>query len=113
MMLLGALLAMPALAEDDSPFVVLTQDTSVVEAYRTDGSNVWIKLTSPHVSDQVTVRISDRKGDYYRPWFTGNTDLISTGFRGNDVWSDRVQTSAKFIEYWVNDQLVLHLERKQ
>lgn len=114
-MLLGASLALtahPALASDESPFEVLTQDTSAVEGYRTEGDNVWIKLTSAHVSDTVTVRISDRNRDFYRPWFNGSTDLVSTGYRGNDVWSDRVQTKAKYIEYWVDDQLVLHLQRR-
>ncbi len=96
----------------ESLFNILTQNNSVVTDLRTDEENVWIKLASEHTSEPITVRISDKNKDFYRPWFHGNVDLVSTGFRGNNVWSDRVQTKAKYVEYWLNDELVLHLERK-
>lgn len=93
-------------------FNVLTQDKSIVSSVRSEGSDVWIKLTPNHVDDTVTVRISNKNRDFYRNWFNDSVDLVSTGFRGNDVWSDRVQTNSNFIEYWVDGVLVLHLERK-
>ncbi len=98
-------------ARAELPFKVLAQDTTIVKDIRAEGQDVWIKLTPEHTGDEVTVRISDQNRNHYRPWFDGNLDLVSTGFRGNDVWSDRVQTTARYIEYWVDGNLVLHLER--
>ncbi|MFT5657172.1 MAG: hypothetical protein ACI9KN_000444 [Gammaproteobacteria bacterium] len=93
-------------------FDILDRDESIVTAVKTEGDNIWIKLTNGHSEDVITVRISDRNQDRYRSWFHGSPDLVSSGFRGNGTWSDRVQTSANFVEYWHEDRLVLHLERK-
>jgi hypothetical protein len=104
-------LAFPVFAQDLA-FNILTQDEAVVTAVRSEGDNVWIKLASDYLTDTITVRISNQNRDVYRAWFNGQLDLVSAGFRGNDVWSDRVQTKASYIEFWHNDVLVLHLERK-
>jgi len=105
-------LASPTMKAADIPFNILEQNKAVVTDIRAEGENVWIKLASAHSSDTIIVRISNKNKDFYRPWFHGNVDLESSGFRGNGVWSDRVQTQAQYIEYWLNDQLVLQLERK-
>lgn len=105
------LLAANAFAEE-FPFNVLAHDKGVIEEMRAEGNNVWIKLKSAHLDETITVRISDRNRDFYRKWFHGGVDLVSSGFRGNDVWSDWIQTKAKYVEYWKGDQLILHLERR-
>jgi hypothetical protein len=105
------LFAMPVMAKQDM-FNVLTQDKSIVEDMRVEDNNVWIKLAPATLSDEITVKISNKKQDFYRPWHTGETDLVSKGYRGEGLWSDRVQTGAKYIEYWHKGVMVLHLERK-
>lgn len=109
--LLVLVLAMPVLAAQDI-FNVLSQDTNIVVDVRTEDSNVWIKLAPAHLSDELTLRISNKNQDVYRSWFTGEKDLVSSGFRGEGAWSDRVETSANYIEYWHQGVMVLHLERK-
>jgi hypothetical protein len=111
MVLIGLLMMAPAHAEQ-TLFNVLAQDTNLVKDIRSEGDNVWIKLATANLADEITVRISNKDKDFYRPWFNGSVDLESKGFRGNDVWTDRVQTEANFIEYWHNGTLVLHLQRK-
>ena len=106
------LISLSASAADVGPFVVLERDSSIITDLRYENGNVWIKLAPAHTSDTITVRISNRNKDFYRPWFHGEIDLVSTGFRGNGVWSDRLQTEANYIEYWLNDVMILHLERK-
>jgi hypothetical protein len=110
-LLIGLLMVAPVYAEQNL-FNVLAQDTSLVRDIRSEGDNVWIKLASASLADEITVRISDKDKDFYRPWFTGSVDLKSKGLRGNGVWSDRVETGASYIEYWHDGTLVLHLERK-
>ena len=87
---------MTSVRAEQNLFNVLTQDTNLI----TD------------MGDVITVRISNKNTDFYRPWFNGGVDLESKGFRGEGVWSDRVQTEANYIEYWHKGTLVLHLQRK-
>ena len=105
-------LAFPIFAQNIAADI-LTQDETVVQAVRSKDDNVWIKLAPAHLADSITVRISDKNQDFYRIWFNNEQDLVSDGARGKNSWSDRVQTRAKYIEYWHNNVLVLHLERKQ
>ena len=109
--LISLLLAFPIFAEV-SAFDVLVQDEAVVKDVRSEGDNIWIKLAPNHLNDSITVRISDENRDLYRIWFNNKQDLVSDGIRGSNIWSDRVQTRARYIEYWHNNLLVLHLERK-
>ena len=110
-LLIGLLMMAPVHAEQDL-FSVLVQDQSLVRDIRSEGDNVWIKLAEAYLANEVTVRISNKDKELYRTWFNGNVDLKSKGFRGRDVWSDRVQTEASYIEYWFNGTLVLHLKRQ-
>jgi hypothetical protein len=110
-LLIGLLMMAPVNAEQDL-FSVLVQDKSLVRYIRSEGDNVWIKLASAKLADEVTVRISNKDKKLYRTWFNGNVDLESKGFRGSNAWSDRVQTKANYIEYWLNGTLVLHLKRR-
>ena len=109
--IVGLFLSFPILAEELS-VNILAQDESIVTAVKTEGDNIWIKLTKDHLTDEITVRISNNNQDSYRMWFNGSTDLVSSGYRGNGAWSDRVQSKANFVEYWLEDKLVLHLQRK-
>ena len=106
------LLATPAWTADAGPFSVISQNESIVSDVRTDAENVWIKLVPAYADATITVRISNQNGDDYRMWFHDQLDLVSTGSRGRNAWSDRVQTQANYIEYWLNDELVLHLKRQ-
>ena len=104
-------LAFPVFAEELG-FNILTQDEAVVKEVRSEDENVWIKLAPEYLADSITLRISNKNRDIYRTWFNNEQDLVSAGYRGRNVWSDRVQTKANYIEYWHNNVLVLHLERK-
>ncbi len=107
-----ALLLTNASPADELPFNILVQDESVVQALRSKDADVWIKLSEAHLGATITVRISNENGDFYRNWFTGDADLVSSGYRSAGIWTDRVQTQSNYIEYWVDGVLVLHLERK-
>jgi hypothetical protein len=107
------LFSMTVGAADTGPFQALTQDSAIVTDVRFEDGNVWIMLAPEHASHTIIVRISNRNRDFYRPWFNGEIDLVSTGPRGAGTWSDRVQTQANYIEYWAGDTLILHLERNK
>jgi len=111
LLFIGLTMIAPVYAGQDL-FNVLSQDTNLVTDVRSEDKDVWIKLAAANLIDEITVRISNENKDFYRTWFNKNIDLVSKGFRGDQVWSDRVQTEANYIEYWHNNVLVLHLERK-
>ena len=111
LLLIGLTMIAPVHAAQDL-YNVLSQDTNLIRDIRSEGPDVWIKLASANLNDEITVRISNKNKDFYRPWFNGSVDLVSKGYRGNDVWSDRVQTAGQFIEHWHKGNLVLHLQRK-
>lgn len=113
--LISFLLVLPIFSQvsaQDMVADILMQDETVIESVRSEGNNVWIKLNPEYVADSITVRISDQNKASYRTWFNNEQDLMSIGTRNKNAWSDRVETQAKFIEYWHNNLLVLHLERK-
>jgi hypothetical protein len=73
-------------------FNMLIQDTNLIKDVRSEGNNVWIKLATVNFADDIIIRISSKDKDLYHPWFNVSVDLELKGFRGNDVWSDRLQT---------------------
>jgi hypothetical protein len=99
-------------AADTTVFNVLQQNSDVVVDVRFEENNIWIKLAPQYINDTITVRISNRNRDFYRPWHHGDIDLVSTGYRGNNIWTDRVQTQANYVEYWLNETMILHMARK-
>lgn len=109
--IISLLIASPVLAEELA-YNILSQDQTVVKDVKSDDGSVWIKLDPKYADDTFTVRISNQNRDSYRLWFNNSQDLVSSETRGHDLWSDRVQTVSRFIEYWHNDALVLHLEKK-
>jgi len=86
--LIGFSLAFPIFAEEFA-FNIPAQDETVVKEVRSEGDNVWIKLAPNYLADSITLRISNQNQDSYRSWFNNEKDLVSAGYRGKNVWSDR------------------------
>ncbi|MBA6399047.1 hypothetical protein [Colwellia sp. BRX10-4] len=113
LILLMAIVMVAPVHATQNIFNVLVQDTNLVKDIRAEEENIWSKLAATNLADEIIIRISRKDKDLYRPWFNGSVDLQSKGFRGNDIWSDRLQTQANFVEYWHRGLLFLDLQRKQ
>lgn len=89
-------------------------DGTVVQNVRVSGDDIFIMLQPEHRNDQLTMKISMEKGGPYRKWFTGNEVLVAlqNDGRPENTWSDRIQTSANYLEYYSGGKLFLHLKRK-
>jgi len=122
LLMLGSLLAVRspgaevAAASPDifGPYEALVRDQRIVTDVRVDGEeNVFLKLNPDFRNQEIRVRISMQNGTAYRKWFTGEDELVSPAFAGKEVngWTDRVKTTANYIEYWMDGRLVLHLHR--
>lgn len=75
--------------------------------------DVFIMFQPDKTDTQLTLKISMAEGAQYRNWFTGEEVLVAQENHGRapNTWTDRVQTSANYIEYHANGRIFLHLKR--
>lgn len=98
------------------PYEALTFDKAMLADVKVDEKgDVFLKLQPDKIAAQITIKISMEQGAGYRKWFTGDEVLVALqnvpGGRKPGVWSDRVQTSANYIEYWSDGKCFLHLKK--
>jgi len=75
--------------------------------------DVFIMFQPDKTDTQLTLKISQKEGAGYRKWFTGEEILVAQENAGRAIntWTDRVQTSANYIEYHAEGRIFLHLKR--
>ncbi|KXU35289.1 hypothetical protein AXK12_05415 [Cephaloticoccus capnophilus] len=75
--------------------------------------DVFIMFQPDKTDTQLTLKISQAEGAQYRKWFTGEEVLVAQENAGRAIntWTDRVQTSANYIEYHAEGRIFLHLKR--
>lgn len=97
------------------PYEAIIYDPAMLADVKVDEKgDIFLLLRPDRLQTRVTIRISMQKGAAYRKWFTGEEVLEAqqnTTGRSPGVWSDRVQTTANFIEYWSGDTCFLHLKK--
>ncbi|MCF3649584.1 hypothetical protein [Synoicihabitans lomoniglobus] len=96
------------------PWEAVGFDEAVIKDVRVSGDDIFIMLQPAHRNDKLTMKISMQMGAGYRKWFTGDEVLVAqeNSGRAANTWTDRIQTSASYIEYYANGELFLHLKRK-
>jgi hypothetical protein len=103
-------------AQRFGPYEALVFDKTVLANVKVDEKgDIFLMLQPDQLGAQITIRISMEKGAGYRKWFTGEETLVAQqnvlGGRTAGVWSDRVQTTATYIEYWAGGKCFLHLKK--
>lgn len=98
------------------PYRALTFDESILQEviYRESDNTVWLRLRPEKRNEEIVVKISNQKFANYRKWFTTDDfELVSPANAGKqpNALTDWLTTQARFIEYYMNDKLFLHLER--
>jgi hypothetical protein len=85
----------------------------IVGVKHADDDKIWLMLNPAYKEREIQLKISASKGADYRKWFTGNEVLISAANQGKaaNEWTDWVRTQQKYIEYWMDGRLILHLRR--
>ena len=96
------------------PWDAIAFDGAVVQNVRVSGDDIFIMLQPDHKDAQLTMKISMQKGGPYRKWFTGEEVLVAqeNAGRAANTWTDRIQTSATYVEYYAGEKLFLHLKRR-
>lgn len=95
------------------PFEVLEIDMDFLQGVTYMNDRIYLKRQVDHRAEAITLRASMLKGEAYRKWFNGEYDLVSPANAGHqaNAWTDWVETTANYVEYWVGDKKILHLKR--
>ena len=97
-------------------FTAIQIDRDVVEDVQVDGDDVYVKVASKYHGSTFTVKISNARSEGYRSFADGQNEMPVKVYQSQQKnrlgHTYRVNTAARFIEYWTDGKLVLHLERK-
>lgn len=98
------------------PFEALTFDSEIIRdvKYESNG-DIWLQLQPAHKEKELIVKLSNEYFAGYREWEHGGYELVSPANQGKRPyhWTDYVNTSAKYVEYWMEGEVFLHLKRVQ
>lgn len=96
------------------PYEALTINGDVIRGVKVeDNGEVWLLLNPDYRERELVVKISNGNQTGYRTWSNGTHELVSPANQGKqaNAWTDWILTEARFIEYWMSDRLILHLEK--
>lgn len=96
------------------PYQAIGINRGIVRDVKVDDElNVYLQLYPAHKDKELVVKISDERFSKYRKWVHGGLELVSPANSGKTPfgWTDWVQTKAKYIEYWMDGEIFLHLKR--
>lgn len=104
-----------AFGQEHGDFSILEMDQSVVDDLFVRGNDIYVKIDSAYWGDVFTVKISNENMADYRSWLSGEEEMTIMVYRSPKAnrrgYTYRVNTTADYVEYWVQGRLVLHLGR--
>jgi hypothetical protein len=110
----------PALAQETAqfgPFSAFLVNKDVVEDVVTEGNDIYVKVAEPYQDKEFSVKISDENMAGYRRWQNGgqvmNVKVYQSDSGDKRGHTYRIHTTARFVEFWMEGNLVLHLRRSQ
>jgi hypothetical protein len=113
--ILFLLVSVHAFGGEYGNFSVLEMDRTVVEDVFVQGDDIYAKIDSAYRDAAFTVKISNGKMADYRTWLHGEEEMTIRVYQSPQEnrhgYTYRVNTTARYVEYWADGKLVLHLER--
>ncbi|MGD2126497.1 MAG: hypothetical protein PVG99_10475 [Desulfobacteraceae bacterium] len=97
------------------PFSAIKMDSEVVVDVLAEANDIYVKVAESYWDADFTVKISNDYMTSYRQWLSGAWEMPVKVYRSHkrnkQGYTYRINTAAKFVEYWMDGRLVLHLER--
>ena len=96
------------------PFKAIVVDRDYIQGVKVDeAGKIWLMLVPEVKERELKLKNSMQQGGSYRNWFTGSQVLVSAAGQNKapNAWTDWVETSANYVEYWMDEKLILHLQR--
>jgi hypothetical protein len=98
-------------------FSAIKMDQDVVDHVLTEGNDIYVKVHSDYWGAEFIVKISNENMAGYRQWLNGSSEYPTQVYRSNQKgkqgYTYRINTGAKYVEYWTGGKMVLHLMRGQ
>jgi len=99
------------------PYKALTTDKDVVVDVLVEGSDLYVKVNQNHWGSEFIVKGSTMDKEIYTTWANGTQEMpvkvYQSQSKNKQGYTYRINTGAKFVEYWTGGKLVLHLEKVQ
>jgi hypothetical protein len=95
-------------------YEAIVYDHDMLQGVKVDSvGDIFIMFKPDQTDTQLTLKISMAEGAQYRKWFNGEEVLVAqeNAGRAPNTWTDRVQTTANYIEYHANGKIFLHLKK--
>ncbi len=111
----SALYGQAAEKTEFGPYVALSRDANIVHDVKVeDNGRIYLLLNPDFKEKEIKLKNSSALKSAYRNWFNGELELISPANQGKapGEYTDYVTTSANYIEYYMDDSLILHLAKK-
>jgi len=110
------LLAEEAASETFGPYTALVRNGDIVKSVKVnENGRIYLLLDSEHKEKEIVLKNSNFYKSGYRNWFNGELELISPANQGKapNEYTDWVDTTANYIEYYMDGQLILHLAKTE
>jgi len=95
------------------PYEALTINEEIIRGVKVEEGKIWLLLNPDYRQKRIAVKISNESKSGYRKWFNGSFELVSPANQGKqpNQWTDWIETEAPYIEYWMEEALILHLKK--
>ena len=114
----GAIARAADLADSEifGPYTALVRDGDIVKSVKVnENGRIYLLLNSDHKDKEIILKNSNYNKLGYRNWFNGELELVSPANQGKtpNEYTDWVDTTANYIEYYMEGQLILHLAKTE
>jgi hypothetical protein len=97
------------------PYKVLSMDKAVVEDVLVEGNDLYVKVNPSYWGSEFIVKGSEKNNEIYTAWANGTNEMpvkvYQSQAKNKQGYTYRINTGARFVEYWTGGKLVLHLEK--
>ncbi|MDQ8201905.1 hypothetical protein [Pelagicoccus sp. SDUM812003] len=107
--------AQEASLQQFGPYVALARDANIVKDVKVEeNGRIYLLLNPDFKEKEITLKNSSSLKSGYRKWFNGEYELISPANQGKapNEYTDWVETTGNYIEYYMDGNLILHLAKK-
>ena len=97
------------------PYVAIARDANIVKDVKVEeNGRIYLLLNPEFKEKEIILKNSTSLKSGYRKWFNGEFELISPANQGKapGEYTDWVETTGNFIEYYMDGKLILHLAKK-
>lgn len=98
------------------PYVALEFNNEIVKDVKvTEAGRIYLLLNPAHKEKEIILKNSSALKSGYRNWFNGKQELVSPANQGKapNEYTDWVDTTGNYIEYYMDGKLFLHLAKKE